>query len=127
MGPVIYFLTFLADSNYFSINFRDPRPLEVYSVEFVVDNLNLAFAVTDADKNITLFMYQPESRESNGGQKLVRKADFHVGQHINHMFRIRAKITDPSAPGRLLTGIFFPFSFLFFSSYELTIFYVLSL
>jgi hypothetical protein len=46
---------------------------------------------------------QPEARESNGGQKLVRKADFHIGQHVNHMFRIRAKITDPSS-GRLLTG-----------------------
>ena len=45
-------------------------------------------------------MYLPESAEANGGQKLVRKADFHVGQHINTMFRIRAKITDPSAGSR---------------------------
>ena len=79
--------------------------MEVFSVEFVVDNTTLALAVTDADKNIMLFLYQPESRESNGGQKLVRKADFHMGQHVNHMFRIRAKITDPSAGGRLLTGL----------------------
>ena len=48
----------------------------------------------------TVFMYLPESAEANGGQKLVRKADFHVGQHINTMFRIRAKITDPSAGSR---------------------------
>ena len=85
---------------------RDPRPMEVYAVEFVVDNNTLGFVATDADKNITLFMYQPESRESMGGQKLVRKADFHIGQHVNHMFRIRAKITDPSAGGRILTGTF---------------------
>ena len=63
----------------------------------------MAFAVTDADKNMIVYMYQPEARESNGGQKLVRKADFHIGQHINHMFRVRAKITDPSS-GRLLKG-----------------------
>ena len=75
-------------------------------MEFVVDNNTLAFACTDADKNIVLFLYQPESRDSNGGQKLVRKADFHLGQHVNHMFRIRAKITDPSAGGRLLTGTY---------------------
>jgi hypothetical protein len=37
---------------------RDPRPLEVYSVEFIIDNANLAFAVTDADKNLTVYMYQ---------------------------------------------------------------------
>ena len=75
----------------------------MYSVEFVIDNTTLAFAVTDADKNLTVFMYQPEDRLSNGGQKLIRKADFHLGQHVNYMFRIRAKITDPST-GRLLTG-----------------------
>ena len=37
---------------------RDPRPLEVYSVEFIIDNANLALAVTDADKNLTVYMYQ---------------------------------------------------------------------
>ena len=53
---------------------------------------------------MTVFMYMPEAREANGGNKLVRKADIQVGQHINAMFRIRAKITDPSAGSRLLTG-----------------------
>ena len=86
----------------------------MYSVEFVVDNNTLAFACTDADKNIVLFLYQPESRDSNGGQKLVRKADFHLGQHVNHMFRIRAKITDPSAGGRLLTGTYVQGGFVLF-------------
>ena len=76
----------------------------MFAVEFVVDHSVLAFAVTDADKNFILYMYQPESRESGGGQKMIRKADFHVGQNVNHMFRIRAKITDPSASGRILTG-----------------------
>jgi cleavage and polyadenylation specificity factor subunit 1 len=38
-------------------------------------------------------------------QKLARRADIHVGQHINTMFRIRAKITDPSTGGRVLTGL----------------------
>ena len=63
-----------------------------------------ALPIADADKNINMFMYLPEARESNGGQKLVRKADFHLGQHVNSMFRIRAKITDPSAGSRILTG-----------------------
>ena len=99
-------LSFQQDYRTLAVISRDPRPLEVYSVEFVVDNNTLAFACTDADKNIVLFLYQPESRDSNGGQKLVRKADFHLGQHVNHMFRIRAKITDPSAGGRLLTGTY---------------------
>ena len=30
--------------------FRDPSPMEVYSVEYTVDNNNVGFVVTDADK-----------------------------------------------------------------------------
>lgn len=41
-------------------------------------------------------MYQPESRESLGGQKLIRKADFHLGQKVNTFFRIRCRISDPA-------------------------------
>ena len=32
--------------------FRDPHKLEVFCAEYVVDNGSLAFAVTDADKNL---------------------------------------------------------------------------
>ena len=40
------------------ICFRDPHKLEVYSVEYVVDNGSIAFAVTDADKNLILYTHQ---------------------------------------------------------------------
>ena len=42
-------------------------------------------------------------KESCGGQWLLRKADFNVGNHINTFWRIRSKITDPSVD-RKLTG-----------------------
>ncbi len=42
----------------FFISFRDPHKLEVYSVEYVVDNGSIAFAVTDADKNLILYTHQ---------------------------------------------------------------------
>ena len=51
-------LQFQQDYRTLAVISRDPRPLEVYSVEFVIDNANLAFAVTDADKNLTVYMYQ---------------------------------------------------------------------
>ncbi len=76
----------------------------MFACEFAVDNNHLSFLVTDSDKNLLLFAYQPESRESQGGQKLVRRGDFQLGQHVNCMFRIRAKITDPSTGGRVITG-----------------------
>ena len=102
-------LQFQEDYRTLAVISKDPHPLEVYGVEYVVDNGSVAFAVTDADKNISLFMYLPEAREANGGHTLVRKADFHVGQHINAMFRIRARLTDPSlrhtsTGARILTG-----------------------
>ena len=51
-------LQFQQDYRTIAVISRDPRPLEVYSVEFIIDNANLAFAVTDADKNLTVYMYQ---------------------------------------------------------------------
>lgn len=40
--------------------FRDPHKLEVFCAEYVVDNGSLAFAVTDADKNLILYTHQVE-------------------------------------------------------------------
>ena len=46
---------------------QDFRPSEVYTCEFLLDNTQMGFLVADGDKNLVLFMYQPESRESFGG------------------------------------------------------------
>lgn len=79
---------------------RDYQPLEVMSVDYYIDNTQLGFLVSDAEQNLMLYMYQPESRESQGGHRLIRKADFHVGQVVSTMFRIRCKITDPTTEKR---------------------------
>ena len=34
-------------------------------------------------------MYAPESPDSMGGHRLIRKADFHLGQHNNCLWRVR--------------------------------------
>lgn len=83
----------------------------MFDVEFLVDNSNLGFIVSEIEGNFVLFMYQPEARESFGGsflyllhfrslticvcnsklfvgQRLIRKADYHLGQKVNCMFRI---------------------------------------
>jgi len=70
---------------------KDIRSFEVYGCEFMVDNNLLCFIVSDADKNIILYHYQPEVRESNGGTRLIQRADFHIGARINHFFRIKCK------------------------------------
>lgn len=43
-----------------------------------------------------MFMFCPEARESFGGSKLLRKADFHLGYHANTFFRIRCKLGEVS-------------------------------
>jgi len=83
---------------------RDTYPLEVYTCEFAIDNGYLGFVVTDSDRNLIVYMYQPEARESMGGHRLIRKADFHIGQHINCLWRVRAKLSDPSASSRVLSS-----------------------
>ena len=41
---------------------------------------------------------------NTSGQRLLRKADFHLGQHINTLFRIRCKMTENSADRKHLQG-----------------------
>ncbi|XP_064640599.1 cleavage and polyadenylation specificity factor subunit 1-like [Lineus longissimus] len=96
----ITLLQYQSDMRVLSIVSRDMKPLEVYGSEFFVDNHQLGFIVTDKDKNLLVYSYQPEARESCGGQRLLRKADFNVGSHINTLLRLRCKLSDPSSDRR---------------------------
>lgn len=82
-------LRFQEDYRTLSLVSRDYQPLNVFQIEYIVDNYNLGFLVSDEQSNIITYMYQPESRESFGGQRLLRKCDYHVGQKINTMFRVQ--------------------------------------
>ncbi|XP_077982143.1 cleavage and polyadenylation specificity factor subunit 1-like [Glandiceps talaboti] len=92
------------DHRTLSLVSKDTKPLEVYGCEYMVDDSQLAFLVSDADKNMILFHYQPEARESFGGQRLLRRADFNIGSHVSTFFRLRCKLADP-ASDKLQTGI----------------------
>lgn len=80
---------------------RDVKPLEVYAIDYMVDNGALTFLATDRQKNILVYAYLPETRESHGGTRLVRRADFNAGSHINTTFRIRCKLSDPSTEKKI--------------------------
>lgn len=100
----ISLLRFQEEYRTLSLVSRDFRPSEVYTCEFLLDNTQMGFLVADGDKNLVLYMYQPESRESFGGQRLLRKADFHLGQLVNTFFRIRCKVTDNFTDKKQLQG-----------------------
>lgn len=82
---------------------RDIRPMEVYTVDFMVDNANLCFVVTDRLKNLLVYSYQPEARESCGGQRLLRRADMNIGSHVLSTFRVRCKLSDQSIDRKMIS------------------------
>uniref|UniRef100_A0A4W5QAZ0 Cleavage and polyadenylation specificity factor subunit 1 n=1 Tax=Hucho hucho TaxID=62062 RepID=A0A4W5QAZ0_9TELE len=84
----ISLLRYQPESKTLSLISRDAKPLEVYSVEFMVDNNQLGFLVSDRDQNISVYMYLPEAKESFGGMRLLRRADFNVGSHVNAFWRM---------------------------------------
>ena len=68
---------------------RDTRSSEVFGSQFVVDQNQLCFVVSDSDGNLVVHSYNPEMRESFGGTRLIRRADFHLGSRTVSFFRIR--------------------------------------
>ncbi|XP_037549569.1 cleavage and polyadenylation specificity factor subunit 1 [Nematolebias whitei] len=87
----ISLLRYQEESKTLSLVSRDAKPLEVYSVEFMVDNNQLGFLVSDRDKNLFVYMYLPEAKESFGGLRLLRRGDFNVGAHVNTLWRMPCK------------------------------------
>ncbi|XP_008551779.2 cleavage and polyadenylation specificity factor subunit 1 [Microplitis demolitor] len=100
----ISLLRFQEEYRTLSLVSRDFRPAEIFSLEYLIDNTNLGFLVSDGENNLSLFMYQPESRESLGGQKLIRKADFHLGQKVNTFFRIKCRTRDIAGQKKEFAG-----------------------
>ncbi|BES89477.1 Cleavage and polyadenylation specificity factor [Nesidiocoris tenuis] len=100
----IVLLRFQEEYRTLSLVSRDFRPTEVFAVDFLIDNSTLGFLVSDRDKNLILYMYQPLALESFGGQKLLRKADFHLGQHVNSFFRIKCRTSEIDREKKHLAG-----------------------
>ncbi|XP_076157774.1 cleavage and polyadenylation specificity factor subunit 1 [Alosa pseudoharengus] len=91
-------LRYQEESKTLSLVSRDAKPVEVYSIEFMVDNNQIGFIVSDREKNLLVYMYLPEAKESFGGMRLLRRADFNVGAHVNALWRMPCRgALDPSS------------------------------
>ncbi|XP_018335377.1 cleavage and polyadenylation specificity factor subunit 1 [Agrilus planipennis] len=101
----ISLLRFQEEYRTLSLVSRDFKASEIYSLQYMIDNTNMGFLVSDSEKNLILYMYQPEARESYGGQRLLRKGDFHLGQAVNTFFRIRCKMGELMEDRKQLSGI----------------------
>lgn len=67
---------------------KDYSPLCVFATEFLVNQHSLALLVADANRNLSIYTYAPQSLESRGGQMLVCKGDFHIGCHVEKFARL---------------------------------------
>lgn len=85
----IYFLSWKEQGAQLSLLAKDFGTLNCYATEFLIDGTTLSLAVSDDQKNIQIFYYAPKMLESWKGQKLLPRAEFHVGAHITKFFRLQ--------------------------------------
>ncbi|GBG62092.1 hypothetical protein CBR_g28568 [Chara braunii] len=84
----IFFLSWKEEENQLKLLARDFESLDVYATEFLIDGGILSLLVTDSDKNLQVFSFSPKRVESWKGQKLLPRAEFHIGAHVAKFLRL---------------------------------------
>ncbi|EPY73595.1 hypothetical protein CB1_002748003 [Camelus ferus] len=69
----ISLLCYQEDSKILSLRYWDDKPLEVYSMDLMVDKAQLGFWVSARDRQIVVYLHLPEAKESSGGMYLLRR------------------------------------------------------
>lgn len=85
----IYFLNWKEQGAQLSLLAKDFGSLDCYATEFLIDGSTLSLVVSDEQKNVQIFYYAPKMSESWKGQKLLSRAEFHVGAHVTKFFRLQ--------------------------------------
>ncbi|KAJ0968727.1 hypothetical protein J5N97_021604 [Dioscorea zingiberensis] len=85
----IYFLNWKEQGAQLSLLAKDFGALDCYATEFLIDGSTLSLVVSDDQKNIQIFYYAPKILESWKGQKLLSRAEFHVGAHVTKFWRLQ--------------------------------------
>ncbi|XP_033126019.1 cleavage and polyadenylation specificity factor subunit 1-like isoform X2 [Anneissia japonica] len=99
----LFLLQYQEEDRTLALVSRDTRPLRIYAAQFMIDDRQLAFLVSDAEKNLIIYHYQPEAPESYGGTRLLRRADINIGGQVNTFVRVSCKRHDP-ASDKLIAG-----------------------
>ncbi|KAI4351877.1 hypothetical protein L6164_006183 [Bauhinia variegata] len=106
----IYFLSWKEQGAQLSLLAKDFGSLDCFTTEFLIDGSTLSLMVSDDQKNIQIFYYAPKMSESWKGQKLLSRAEFHVGSHVTKFLRLQMLSTSSdrtgSAPGSDKTNRF---------------------
>ncbi|XP_025700408.1 cleavage and polyadenylation specificity factor subunit 1 isoform X2 [Arachis hypogaea] len=103
----IYFLSWKEQGAQLSLLAKDFGNLDCFATEFLIDGSTLSLMVSDDQKNIQIFYYAPKMSESWKGQKLLSRAEFHVGAHVTKFLRLQMLSTsDRSGSGSDKTNRF---------------------
>uniref|UniRef100_A0A2P2M8D0 Uncharacterized protein n=1 Tax=Rhizophora mucronata TaxID=61149 RepID=A0A2P2M8D0_RHIMU len=105
----IYFLSWKEQGAQLSLLAKDFGYLDCFATEFLIDGSTLSLVVSDEQKNIQIFYYAPKMSESWKGQKLLSRAEFHVGAHVTKFMRLQMLSTSDrssAAPGSDKTNRF---------------------
>ncbi|KAK8965128.1 Cleavage and polyadenylation specificity factor subunit 1 [Platanthera guangdongensis] len=104
----IYFLNWKEQGAQLSLLAKDFGSLDCYATEFLIDGSTLSLVVSDDQKNVQIFYYAPKMLESWKGQKLLSRAEFHVGAHVSKFLRLQMLPTssDRATPGSDKTNRF---------------------
>ncbi|XP_076921796.1 cleavage and polyadenylation specificity factor subunit 1-like isoform X1 [Bidens hawaiensis] len=96
----IYFLSWKENGSQLTLLAKDFGSLDCFATEFLIDGSTLSLMVSDDQKNVQIFYYAPKVSESWKGQKLLSRAEFHVGAHVTKFLRLQmlpASSTGPAA------------------------------
>ncbi|WVZ84660.1 hypothetical protein U9M48_031667 [Paspalum notatum var. saurae] len=85
----IYFLSWKEQGSQLSLLAKDFGSLDCFATEFLIDGSTLSLVVSDSNKNVQIFYYAPKMVESWKGQKLLPRAEFHVGAHVSKFLRLQ--------------------------------------
>ncbi|KAM5557150.1 cleavage and polyadenylation specificity factor subunit 1 [Rosa sericea] len=96
----IYFLSWKEQGAQLSLLAKDFGNLDCFATEFLIDGSTLSLAVADEQKNIQIFYYAPKMSESWKGQKLLTRAEFHVGAHVTKFLRLQMLSTSSDRTGK---------------------------
>lgn len=88
----IALLRYQEDMRVLSYVSRDSRQLDVFATDFLIDQNRIQFIATDSDRNMYIYAHAPTQKETQGGQWLLRKSEFHIGFPITTTIRILANV-----------------------------------
>uniref|UniRef100_A0A158Q7F8 CPSF_A domain-containing protein n=1 Tax=Elaeophora elaphi TaxID=1147741 RepID=A0A158Q7F8_9BILA len=63
------------------------------AAQFIIDNKQMGFVMSDEAANIAIFNYLPETLESLGGEKLTLRAEINIGTTVNSFIRVKGHIS----------------------------------